>query len=65
MIEEFDKNNCTIEEGQFVSDKLDGFGRFVKSDKMTNQIGFFKQGKLHGYGMEKTKNFKDGRAGIY
>ena len=38
-----------IQEGQFVESKLAGFGRLIYNTG-AYYVGFFKQGKFHGYG---------------
>ena len=46
----FEPNQCLIQEGQFVGDVLNGFGRSIRGDLKQDKIGFFRSGKLNGYG---------------
>ena len=36
-------------EGQFISNKLEGFGREISGDKQQSNIGFFKENRSFGY----------------
>ena len=45
----------SFEEGQFANDELDGFGRTLvvyKNGKAAQHIGWWRDGKAHGYGMK-------------
>ena len=61
VIDTFENKNCFIQEGQFKNDQLYGFGRSIKGDFKTSQIGLFEGGKLNGYGrMTTNQSIKDG-----
>ena len=49
-----DLDSRIVEEGQFVGNELDGFGRQLKSDGHY-AMGHWQCGRLHGYAMKVTK----------
>lgn len=50
---------CYILEGQFVNDKLLGFGRCIYGINNTSHMGWFSdKEKLHGYGVEVSTHLK-------
>jgi len=50
MIAKFEQAKCYIEEGQFNDDKLHGFGRSIRGDLQTTEVGYFQNRTLNGYG---------------
>lgn len=46
---------CYLEEGQFVNDKLHGFGRKIFGDAV-QVIGWFKETKVHGFAEAMNEN---------
>lgn len=49
----FDYNYCYLQEGQFVDDELNGFGRKIFSNRF-QFIGWIEDAQLHGFGQKIT-----------